>query len=340
MIKGYSDVFGGQLIPNEPHRDLEEMKMKIAAVQMKAILGDVDANLKKARSLADEAFRSGAEWVILPEFFTSATGFHQKMSHAALPLNGPAMEMLRSLASAHGGVAGGSYIAWNGHDCFNTFVLAMPDGAVQLHNKDLPTMWENCYYVSGSDEGILETPSCKVGVALCWEFVRSMTARRLLNRVDLVVGGSCWWTLPEKWLPGFPRRLHHQNLEIMKATIPRFARMLGVPVVHASHAGDFECALPLLPGFPYRSYFLGETQIVDGSGNQLAHMSREDGEGFIMAELELTRKLPASEKIPETFWIPDLPWQFKMIWAYQNWHGKRYYRKNIRPAMQERFADL
>jgi len=316
------------------------MLMKVAAIQMKAVLGDVNANLKKARGLAEDAFRSGAEWVILPEFFTSAAGFHQKMNSAALPLDGPAMDMLRSLARSYDGIVGGSYIAWNGSDCHNTFVLSMPDGTIFLHNKDLPTMWENCYYAGGSDDGILETPSYKVGVALCWEFVRSMTAQRMINRVDMVVGGSCWWTLPEKWLPGFPRRLHDQNLAIMKETIPKFARMLGVPVVHAAHAGDFECALPLLPGFPYRSYFLGETQIVDGGGKQLARMSREDGEGFITATLDLTQKHMICEKIPKNFWIPDLPLQFKLIWMYQNWHGKRYYQKKIRPAMQKRFAGL
>ena len=138
--------------------------MKVAAIQMKAVLGDVNANLKKARGLAEDAFRSGVEWVILPEFFTSAAGFHQKMNKAALPLDGPAMDMLRSLAGAHDGIAGGSYIAWNGSDCHNTFVLAMPDGTTFLHNKDLFTMWENCYYTGGSDDGIMETPSHKVGV--------------------------------------------------------------------------------------------------------------------------------------------------------------------------------
>ncbi|HMA84513.1 MAG TPA: nitrilase-related carbon-nitrogen hydrolase, partial [Desulfosalsimonadaceae bacterium] len=86
--------------------------MKIAAVQMKADLANVNANLAKAERLAGEAFRSGAEWVILPEFFTSAVGFSPKMTEAALPLDGPAMAMLKSVAARHGGTIGGSYIAW------------------------------------------------------------------------------------------------------------------------------------------------------------------------------------------------------------------------------------
>lgn len=314
--------------------------MKVAAVQMTADLANVSANMEKARTLAEKAFRAGARWVILPEFFTSAVGFNRKMKHAAQALDGPAMNLLKSLARSYDGVAGGSYISWKNNDCYNTFVLAMPDGTTFFHDKDLPTMWENCYYVGGSDNGVLETPLAKVGAALCWEFIRTETAKRLRNRVDLVVGGSCWWTLPDRRLPGFPRQLHDKNLAIMQTTIPRFARMLGVPVIHAAHAGKVNSGLPLLPGFPYRSYFLGETQIVDGTGRQLARMTHADGDGFVTANIDIKQRNMISEPIPDRFWIPDLPMQFKMIWSLQNWHGKRYYRKKIRPLMQKKFNDI
>jgi N-carbamoylputrescine amidase len=309
--------------------------MKVASVQMKAVFADANANLVKAEKLAEEAFRSGAQWVILPEFFTSAMGFSPKMIHAVQPLDGPAMNMLQSMAQKYGGFIGGSYIAWKKSDCYNTFVLAAPDGTMHFHDKDLPTMWENCYYRGGSDDGVLATKPFKTGVALCWEFIRSQTARRLLDQIDLVIGGSCWWTLPKKPLPGFPRRLHDLNLSIMKETIPRFARMLGVPVIHAAHAGDLQGGLPLLPGFPYHSFFLGETQIVDGTGAILAHMSREDGEGFITADIDISRKQKPLEPIPERFWIPELPWQLRLIWVYQNWHGKRYYQRRFRQLAQK-----
>ena len=301
------------------------MKLRVAAVQMKARLGDTGYNIDAAERLAKEAFRQGADWVILPEFFTSAMGFHPKMLDAALPLEGRPMEMLKGLAREHSGVVGGSYIALRGRHSYNTFVLALPDGTTLMHDKDQPTMWENCYYQGGNDEGILNTPAWSTGVVLCWEFVRTRTARRMLGRVDLVVGGSCWWTLPEKSLPGFPAGLHDRNLEIMVRTPARFAGLLGVPVVHAAHAGGFEGGLPLFPGFPYRSHYLGETQIVDGAGRILARMRREDGEGFVSAELDLSEKHDPLESVPEGFWIPNLPRAFRLLWAIQNLHGKHYY---------------
>jgi predicted amidohydrolase len=306
-------------------------KMRVAAVQVKARLAEPDYNTEVAERLAREAFRQGAQWVILPEFFTTAVGFHPKMLDAALPLEGKPMEMLKGLAREHNGVVGGSYIALRGLQSYNTFVLALPDGTTLRHDKDQPTMWENCYYLGGNDDGVLDTPAGRIGVALCWEFVRTRTVRRLFGRVDLVVGGSCWWTLPEKRLPGFPLELHDRNLEIMADTPGRFARLLGVPVVHAAHAGELEGGLPLVPGFPYRSYYLGETQILDGAGRILARMRREDGEGFVSAELDLSEKHGPTEALPKGFWIPNLPRAFRLLWTIQNLHGRSYYRRKTLP---------
>ena len=44
------------------------------------------------------------------------------------------------------------------------------------------------------------------GTAICWEFMRTMTARRLRNQVDVIMGGSCWWSIPTNY-PGWLQRL-------------------------------------------------------------------------------------------------------------------------------------
>ena len=47
------------------------MKIKVAAVQMNCVLGDVDANLALAEKLLEEAVAKGAKWVIFPELFNT-----------------------------------------------------------------------------------------------------------------------------------------------------------------------------------------------------------------------------------------------------------------------------
>ncbi len=49
--------------------------MKIAAVQLEPVVGDVAENLRRCRALGDEAGASGAEWIVLPEFFATGMGF-------------------------------------------------------------------------------------------------------------------------------------------------------------------------------------------------------------------------------------------------------------------------
>jgi N-carbamoylputrescine amidase len=308
--------------------------MKVAAVQMTARLADVEANLKRAEQLLDQAFGKGCEMVILPEFFTSAVGFHPHMLKVSRPFEGPVLEMMLGAARRHNGYVGGSFIASRGGDNYNTFVLAFPSGDYATHDKDQPTMWENCYYIGGSDDGILETPLGPVGAGLCWELVRTRTVHRLRGRVDLLVGGSCWWTVPDKSIP-IPGKAsaHSRNQRIMRETPVHMARMLGVPVVHAAHAQDLECRMPLLPGLPYRSNYLGETMIVDATGKVLARLSREDGEGIATAEIEPGRTTPAEDP-PDGFWIPKLPWLISMVWVYQNLHGRWYYKRH-RPGLEQ-----
>ena len=60
----------------------------------------------------------------------------------------------------------------------------------------------------------------------------------------------------------------------------RFARMLGIPVIHGSDAGPFSGYWsPDLPDVPYDSTYLGEAVVVDASGNILARRTLEEGAG-------------------------------------------------------------
>src|SRR5260370_27954380 len=97
-------------------------------------------------------------------------------------------------------------------------------------------MWENSYYMGGWDDGVLATPAGPVGAALCWELIRSQTVRRLVGKVNFVVGGSCWWDLRQ---PVPPQEADYQALmrTLLRQAPGELARRLGVPVVHAPQAG-------------------------------------------------------------------------------------------------------
>jgi len=300
--------------------------LDVAAIQMEPKIADVSYNLEQAERLVIDAQNKGASWIVLPEMFSTAMAFHPDMLSTIEPFDGVTLKMMKRLARQGNTVIGGSFLAQRKEGVFNSFVLVFPDGSVVKHDKDLPTYWENCYYQKGSDDGVLETPIGKVGSILCWEYLRSQTARRLVNKVDFVMGGSCWWSTPDEVEQDSPFRTI--NLKMLKQSVPQMARMLGVPIVNGSHAGRFEAFFsPELPDVEYNSSFLGETMIADAQGHILASRSLAEGAGVITATIDIKQQPQPIEPIPDRFWIPeDMPKEWKASWLRWFDAGEDYYK--------------
>lgn len=304
---------------------------RVAAIQMQGRVADIDWNLAHIRELVGDAVRQGAKVIALPEFFTTPIVEDARLWRCSLPPENRALDFLREVATTHGVLIGGSYLEMRGRDVFNCYTLVRPDGRVTRHDKDLPTMIENAYYTGGADDGRHDTPLGRVGTAVCWETIRTQTVKRLAGKTDFLMTGSHWWAPPVNWkvLPGFLHTMDGMNRAIMRATPSTFAKLLGVANLHAAHCGALRGKIPLLPhlpGAPFSSYLVGETQLVDRHGKVVARLAAEDGPGVISADLDLAPGTP-SLALPDRFWIPDLPWRFRFFWQQQNLCGKQLYRQ-------------
>lgn len=307
---------------------------RVAAVQIKADLGNVDHNLEACERQADRAAADGAEWIALPEFFSTGVAFRTDLSQEAAPVDGAPTQLLSDLARRHGVHVGGSTLVRDvdGH-VRNAFLLAGPEGEVfGRHDKDLPTMWENALYVGGTDPGRIDTDSLTVGIALCWELLRAQTVARLAGQVDLVLGGSGWWSIPE-WPLMAGAEVRNARRAITAPSV--FARHVGAPVVHAAHAGEFSCRFPATP-VTYRGHCEGGAQICDATGKVLAFRGRDEGDGVVVANVEAGRSpgVPASDK----FWLQRRGAIAALVWAYQNVHGRRVYDRLPAPDLQQPVA--
>ncbi|HEX8502057.1 MAG TPA: carbon-nitrogen hydrolase family protein [Pyrinomonadaceae bacterium] len=301
--------------------------MRVAAVQLETVIGDVGANLAACERLAGAAALEGAEWIILPEFFTTGMGFLPELARHSLPPGGAATELLSALARRHGAVVGGSFLCRDddGH-VRNAFFLVTPEGVAGRHDKDIPTTWENCFYVGGTDDGLIEAGGLTAGVALCQEFNRARTVRRLRGRADVVVGGSFTWGAPQ----GMPFRKYLQtSIERYTNWAPPFARLVGCPVVEATHCGRLRCKTPLLPA-PYVTELGGGAVICDAAGNTLARRDKRDGAGVVVADITVGRAAGPG-RVPAGFWIQELDPVSKLGWHVQGWHGRRWYRRHVAP---------
>jgi predicted amidohydrolase len=304
--------------------------MRMAAVQLEAVMGDVAANLERCERLADAAAAAGAEWIVLPEFFTTGSGFREDLAGAAVAADGAATALLRDLARRHGATVGGSFLCRDlDGEVRNAFLLSDPNGRIiGRHDKDLPTMWENCLYIGGEDDGIIDAGDMRVGVGMCWELMRTQTARRLRGQVDVVVGGSFWLSIPP-WPPATVfRRLETTNARTAAVVAERFGRFVGAPVVHAAHCGPLECRIPWTP-LTYRGFVQGGALVADADGNVLARRDRRDGAGFAIADVQPGRVAPA-DPLPQGFWLDRRGVVPAFMWHYQREHGKRWYARHTR----------
>ncbi len=305
--------------------------MKAAAIQLRARVADVDANLEAVERLADRAGAEGAECIVLPEFFTTGIGFVPELADAALAPDGEATDLLLSLSRRHGAMVGGSFLCRDPDgEVRNAFFLTTADGKIAgRHDKDLPTMWENAFYVGGSDDGVIKTDAATVGAAVCWELMRTKTVKRLRGRIDLALTGSGWWSMSENWPPrSLFERLETANHRTAVDAAATFALYVGAPVVHAAHAGELSCAMPWFP-VPYRGRFEGGTLITDERGRILDALDRTDGEGFAIADVQPGRHEPLRQP-PDRFWLHRRGAVAAVAWNYQRLHGRPWYRRHVR----------
>jgi predicted amidohydrolase len=308
--------------------DAAENVRRVGAVQFQAVLGDVDANLALAAHGVAEAVRQGAEVVALPEFFTSGVAFLPEVAATAQPLDGPAVGALCEWARTHDVLLSGSLLIRDpdGH-VRNAVLLVDRTGIRARHDKDLPTMWENALYVGGApdDDGLADIDGTAIGLAVCWELTRSATVHRLGGRVDLVLAGSGWWSVP-RWRPlRLFDRWERANAARAEQSPGRFAAHVGAPLVHAAHSGRVACPMPGFPGLRYRGHFEPSTGIWDASGAPVA-LARGSQAQVVVADLPLLRTAPTPP--PTGLWLtPPGPLPL-FAWHQQRWHGRRWYARH------------
>ena len=310
--------------------------MKIATIQMNCKFADFKINIKKAEILIRDAKKQNADMALLPEFFTLAIGFSPKMNNIALQ-GLYVRDKLKKWSEELDIIIGGSYLLFDGINSYNNFDLAFPDGSIYTHRKDIPTQFENCYYTNGDENNILHTPIGNIGVALCWEMLRSDTLKRLTGKVSFVLTGSCWWDLPVD-APPEREKLRQYNQKLALETPCTFAKLLHVPVIHANHCGTVTAN-----NFPNADktqtrQLVGATQIIDKDGRVLKRRNFNEGEGIIIQDVNCnnlnTRQYDYSNL---GYWISTLPNCYLDAWNKLNPLGKEYYNSFMLNYYKQQF---
>lgn len=315
--------------------------MRVAALQFFPTPFALAHNLDTAEQLVRQAAAQGARLLVLPAFFNTGYVYAPRWRAAAEAPAGPTTHWLQRLSTELDALIGGTWLMQIGAKIFNAFGLASPDGTLHTYHQQQPFLWEHCYFSSGREPWVAETPLGRIGLLANWDVAHPKLLEAYQSRVDVLLMSSALPRLHRAVL-NFPlgqkvylAQLTPSLVSYREALDDWYARGLaavaahiGAPVAHAAAAGRFVTELPrpqlsigLLaltqPRYwsfiraahtaSLRATFSGASAIVSAQGEVLAQVETETG--LALADLAPgppTRR-PASPP------APPLPFQWHLL---------------------------
>jgi predicted amidohydrolase len=303
-----------------------ERELRVAVVQLRHRPDGPDLRLARAAALVrDCAQDCHPNLIVLPDALTGLPGSATEVGRLAGPVAGQAFELLRRLASDVECAVGGGFIASRSGHPRSLYCLAEPDGRVHLHELGRPAPAYARYVRGGQDDGYASTASLGVvGLVAGHDWWRSPTARRLRGGVGLLAGGgSCSGVHALTPLPpAVRRRIDARDHELARAAAPTLARLVGAPAVVACEVGEG---------------MLGESQIVDAEGRELARARPQDGDAWTHADLALVHPLGAQEPVSD--WTGEETRAFRAAWLLETAAGRALYRRGRRAGRMVAMQD-
>lgn len=239
---------------------------------MNIVLGNPEANLRKARDFAREAASAGSQFLLLPELWSSGYDLERARLHAQANLS--ILEEMEALALEYRLTIGGSLLLEGPGGVYNSFVLAGAGGQeIARYNKLhlFRLMREERYLQPGQQPRLAQTVLGPAGLAVCYDLrFPELFRRYALDGAEIVL-------LPAEW-PA--RRQEHWNVLLRARAIENQMYVAGVNVTGPSGEETFG----------------GGSAVISPWGEITTSASAE--EGLIHAEIDAEAVRSARERIP------------------------------------------
>lgn len=152
--------------------------LTIAAIQMNAPLGQVEANLRAHVRWTREAAAAGAELICFPELSITGHWCAGDVWSAAEPVpDGPATVKLAALAAELGVWISFGVAERDAGIAYNTQVVVGPDGFVGKQRKLHLSGDEYFHFGAGSEVAVMDLGPCRLGIGICYDNLLPEVAR-------------------------------------------------------------------------------------------------------------------------------------------------------------------
>lgn len=252
--------------------------IKVAALQLGFVKGDMSANIARVSQLVRDAAARGAEIVLPPELFSDHYFCKsQDENHFATAYpwpEHPAVLAMQHICAELGVVVPVSIFEKDGPEYFNSVVMIDSDGSAlgvyrKSHIPDGPGYQEKFYFRPGNTGfQVWETQKGMVGVGICWDqwFPEAARAMALMG-ADILL---------------YPTAIGAEPHDASLDTAARWRRAMQghavsnvIPVVAANRVGDEDGQV-----------FYGTSFMSDHTGEIVDELDREE-QGVIFYEYDL-----------------------------------------------------
>jgi predicted amidohydrolase len=237
--------------------------MKVAAIQLDAVVADPEANLVRAKALIGRAARMGCDLVVLPEMID--TGYvMDDIARTADAWDGAFVPGLREVARGHGINIVSGVSERVGDDIFNAIAAIDREGTIVGHYRKVHLFspaGEDQTCTAGDALVVCELDDIRWGLAVCYDIRFPEMTRRL------AFAGIKGLLIPSAF--PFPRLDHWRVLLRARAMENQCF------VVAANRVGT-----------DGKLTFCGSSQVIDPYGTVVA-AAGEIGDAFATAEVEL-----------------------------------------------------
>jgi hypothetical protein len=303
--------------------------LRVAAVQMDANPAPTADRLARAERLVIQAAESGAQLVVLPELFNTGYSYQAENHARAETADGPTATWKREIAGRLGVHLAGSLMLLDGGEVTSALLLLAPDGRRWRYDKNYPWGWERGFFREPRTRPavtVAKTELGAIGMLICWDAGHPRLWELYAGRVDLMVicssppdVGHAVYRFPdgsqitvEEFGPRVAS-IRDSTQAVFDEMIDQQTAWLGVPAVNTVGCGEIRTPVPqgvvsLLGyaiGAPWLLKHLAQAnqmemvcgmvhqcKVVAGDGRVLTRLTKEDGESFTLAEVQLSEPRP------------------------------------------------
>jgi predicted amidohydrolase len=248
--------------------------LRVAVAQYQPHIGDAEGNRAAAVGWAEAAAEQGAQLAVLPELASSGYVFAGEEEAAALAEDADTGKTVAALVDVcrrrmlHV-VAG---LNEQGDGCrHNSAVVLGPAGRLATYRKLHLFYDEQTWFRAGQEVVVVDLPTARVGVAICYDLWFPELARALALR------GAEVLAVPTNWVASFRPRLHDERGYCQGDIMAMAAAAAnGTAVACADRVGEERGVT-----------FLGASIIVGPDGWPLAGPASPDADQLLVADVDL-----------------------------------------------------